>query len=293
MLYRWRMRIMCVDSDGRAVFRWLHEFGDRILRHPADLHGPHMRMDASKTRSSSSMRMVSMMEARDAVNVRSIDSHAHLPTTRTRCTFCLVSIPAQAACFLSAKFGKPGRYVSMQIPSHLAGYDPAIAFIINGQEFPPGNRLLVGARTPPRPPRPPPSPSPSRQSLVPPHRTTCDGIRHLQPSGGTLTARNVTLSYAMVRESLTAAAGRVALLLLVAGGKVVSAHDHDGSDVPEGEVVSPEPLDSILWWHICTMIVAFGILFPIGMVLGIVRSRWHVPVQVLYPSYTARVSDDG
>ncbi|KAI5854783.1 hypothetical protein BZA05DRAFT_392551 [Tricharina praecox] len=85
----------------------------------------------------------------------------------------------------------------------------------------------------------------------------------------------------MVRESLTAAAGRVALLLLVAGGKVVSAHDHDGSDVPEGEVVSPEPLDSILWWHICTMIVAFGILFPIGMVLGIVRSRWHVPVQVV------------
>jgi len=75
-----------------------------------------------------------------------------------------------------------------------------------------------------------------------------------------------------------AAASRV-LLLLLASGNIVSAHDHGGG-IPEGSVVSPEPLDSILWWHICAMIVAFGILFPIGMVLGIVRSRWHVPLQV-------------
>lgn len=29
------------------------------------------------------------------------------------------------------------------------------------------------------------------------------------------------------------------------------------------------------------MVASFGVIFPIGMVLGIVRSRWHVPVQVL------------
>jgi len=76
--------------------------------------------------------------------------------------------------------------------------------------------------------------------------------------------------------------GQVFLLLLSDGVIVVSAHYHDGGDVPEGFVISPEPLDSILWWHICTMIAAFGILFPTGMVLGIVRSRWHVPLQVFY-----------
>ncbi|KAA8911146.1 hypothetical protein FN846DRAFT_897785 [Sphaerosporella brunnea] len=72
---------------------------------------------------------------------------------------------------------------------------------------------------------------------------------------------------------------RFVLLLLLAAG--AAAHEHHGENIPEGAVVSPDPLDSILWWHICTMIVAFGILFPIGMVLGIVRSKWHVPLQVV------------
>jgi hypothetical protein len=74
--------------------------------------------------------------------------------------------------------------------------------------------------------------------------------------------------------------GRIVLLLLAAAAHLSAAHEHHGENIPEGAVVSPDPLDSILWWHICTMIVAFGILFPIGMVLGIVRSKWHVPVQV-------------
>lgn len=37
--------------------------------------------------------------------------------------------------------------------------------------------------------------------------------------------------------------------------------------------------DSILWTHILVQAVAWGILFPTGMVLGIIRSRWHAPVQ--------------
>lgn len=28
-------------------------------------------------------------------------------------------------------------------------------------------------------------------------------------------------------------------------------------------------------------ITAFGFLFPFGMVLGLARNRWHVPVQIL------------
>ncbi|KAG2189166.1 hypothetical protein INT44_004308 [Umbelopsis vinacea] len=42
-----------------------------------------------------------------------------------------------------------------------------------------------------------------------------------------------------------------------------------------------EPIGSIMTLHLASMILAFGIIYPIGMVLGLVKSRWHVPVQVL------------
>jgi len=71
------------------------------------------------------------------------------------------------------------------------------------------------------------------------------------------------------------------LLSLGTGLIPVTAHEHGAEGVPEGKAVSPDPLDSILWIHIFTMITAFGVIIPFGMVLGIIRSRWHVPVQVL------------
>ncbi|KAI1260478.1 hypothetical protein F5Y18DRAFT_254407 [Xylariaceae sp. FL1019] len=39
--------------------------------------------------------------------------------------------------------------------------------------------------------------------------------------------------------------------------------------------------DTILWIHIFLQMLAWGIIFPLGMVLGIVKNRWHVPLQVL------------
>lgn len=51
--------------------------------------------------------------------------------------------------------------------------------------------------------------------------------------------------------------------------------------IQEGEYMSADPIDSILWVHILLMMLSFGIIFPTGMVLGITRNRWHVPVQVL------------
>ena len=36
------------------------------------------------------------------------------------------------------------------------------------------------------------------------------------------------------------------------------AHENDAENIPEGSVVSPDPLDVILWLHIAGMIVAFG-----------------------------------
>ncbi|KAJ5722828.1 Protein YTP1 [Penicillium malachiteum] len=67
-------------------------------------------------------------------------------------------------------------------------------------------------------------------------------------------------------------------LFLIIG--LVTAHgDHE--NVPEGEAISEDPIDSILWIHMILMGFSFGIIFPLGMVLGIVRSRWHVPVQTV------------
>ncbi|KAK8041043.1 hypothetical protein PG994_014050 [Apiospora phragmitis] len=56
-------------------------------------------------------------------------------------------------------------------------------------------------------------------------------------------------------------------------------HDHSSSNIPEGQIVSDDPIDTTLWVHIFIQMAAWGVIFPAGMVLGIVKSRWHVPVQ--------------
>ena len=55
------------------------------------------------------------------------------------------------------------------------------------------------------------------------------------------------------------------------------AHSH--SDVLTEEEVNL-PVDAILWIHIVLQAAVWGVIFPIGMVLGLTRSRWHVPLQV-------------
>ncbi|KAK4065406.1 hypothetical protein Trihar35433_7526 [Trichoderma harzianum] len=76
-----------------------------------------------------------------------------------------------------------------------------------------------------------------------------------------------------------------ALLLSIASfGTLVHAHDHhEGgeSHIPEGEAISLEPVDTILWIHILIQMLAYGVIFPIGMVFGMTKSRWHVPTQIL------------
>ncbi|EMC97321.1 hypothetical protein BAUCODRAFT_138636 [Baudoinia panamericana UAMH 10762] len=54
-------------------------------------------------------------------------------------------------------------------------------------------------------------------------------------------------------------------------------HDH----IEEGEGASNEAIDSVLWAHILIQSLAWGVLFPTGMVLGLVRNRWHVPMQTV------------
>lgn len=55
------------------------------------------------------------------------------------------------------------------------------------------------------------------------------------------------------------------------------AHPHHDKLTEEQ---SNAPTDAILWVHIVLQTAVWGILFPVGMVLGITRSRWHVPLQV-------------
>ncbi|KAH6908915.1 hypothetical protein BKA70DRAFT_1279101 [Coprinopsis sp. MPI-PUGE-AT-0042] len=38
-------------------------------------------------------------------------------------------------------------------------------------------------------------------------------------------------------------------------------------------------MDSIIAVHIALQVLVWGVLFPVGMVLGLTRSRWHVPIQ--------------
>ncbi|KAL9029792.1 MAG: hypothetical protein Q9196_002011 [Gyalolechia fulgens] len=74
---------------------------------------------------------------------------------------------------------------------------------------------------------------------------------------------------------------RRAAVVGLAFGRGILAHEHHDDNIPEGAVISPEPIDTTLWIHILIQILAFGLIFPTGMVLGITRSRWHVPVQTL------------
>ncbi|KAI9746638.1 MAG: hypothetical protein M1818_000352 [Claussenomyces sp. TS43310] len=74
--------------------------------------------------------------------------------------------------------------------------------------------------------------------------------------------------------------GSLVALLIAASSTLSLAHEHHEDEIPEGEGISAEPIDAILWIHILMQMFTFGIIFPTGMVLGIVKNRWHVPVQV-------------
>ena len=88
------------------------------------------------------------------------------------------------------------------------------------------------------------------------------------------------------------------LTLLVLAGSVL-AHEHH-NEISEEE--QKAPVDTILWLHIFLQAAVWGILFPTGMVLGLSRSRWHVPLQVCvisviirsltYPSKECRIPAD-
>jgi hypothetical protein len=67
------------------------------------------------------------------------------------------------------------------------------------------------------------------------------------------------------------------LILSILALNAARAHEHDEELTEEAGHAA---VDSILWIHIFLQAAVWGILFPIGMVFGLSRSRWHVPLQV-------------
>ncbi|CDH60669.1 integral membrane protein [Lichtheimia corymbifera JMRC:FSU:9682] len=63
-------------------------------------------------------------------------------------------------------------------------------------------------------------------------------------------------------------------------GATGHSHNLDPS-VFETSAATDEPIGYIMALHITFMVISFGFLFPFGMVLGLARNRWHVPVQIL------------
>ena len=86
---------------------------------------------------------------------------------------------------------------------------------------------------------------------------------------------NSTMATFRTRPSLPAL-----LLPLLSLTTFASAHGGHES-IPEGHTISRDPIDTTLWAHILIQALAWGLILPVGMVLGLIRSRWHVPVQVL------------
>ncbi|KAF9006199.1 hypothetical protein BDQ17DRAFT_1399114 [Cyathus striatus] len=66
------------------------------------------------------------------------------------------------------------------------------------------------------------------------------------------------------------------LLSFLSLSLLVLAHEHHDQ---LSEEQAHAPVDTILWIHMALQAAVWGVLFPIGMVLGITRSRWHVPLQ--------------
>ena len=65
--------------------------------------------------------------------------------------------------------------------------------------------------------------------------------------------------------------------LAISAVPVAYAHGHHAELTDEERNA---PIDAILWIHMLLQCAVWGILFPLGMVLGMSRSRWHVPLQV-------------
>ncbi|KAJ1916897.1 hypothetical protein IWQ60_007945 [Tieghemiomyces parasiticus] len=74
---------------------------------------------------------------------------------------------------------------------------------------------------------------------------------------------------------ITTATLVLASLLLATGAQAHEGHHHNAN------MSFSSDIDTRLWLHVVFMGLAYGVLFPVGTVLGLVKHRFHVPVQSL------------
>lgn len=67
----------------------------------------------------------------------------------------------------------------------------------------------------------------------------------------------------------------ITLLSIVTLAAAHAGHGH----AAEGSEMNKMPLDWIIILHIVTQVLVWLVVFPVGMILGSSRSRWHVPIQ--------------
>ena len=75
--------------------------------------------------------------------------------------------------------------------------------------------------------------------------------------------------------------GLAGAVLVTTFASTAVAHEHGSDKIEEGETISKDPMDTTLWLHILLQTLVFGVLFPLGMVLGVRSTR------PLLPSYLA------
>ncbi|GAA5991777.1 hypothetical protein JCM5350_005421 [Sporobolomyces pararoseus] len=75
-------------------------------------------------------------------------------------------------------------------------------------------------------------------------------------------------------------------LLLLSLSTIALAHEHHEVETGpyEQNFTNEEPIDFILKWHIGIQVACWGFLFPAGMILGLNKSRYHVPFQLVTSS---------
>lgn len=92
-------------------------------------------------------------------------------------------------------------------------------------------------------------------------------------------------------SSSTASTTTAALVLLALVLPMADAHDHAVGTIPDGAATSPDPIDSTLWAHIFVNMLAFGVMFPVGMVLGVRPPSSSTPSLGIAPFFTTPSSD--
>lgn len=96
--------------------------------------------------------------------------------------------------------------------------------------------------------------------------------------GSALPSHRSFISFFRMPSIAAASSTATTAALLLLSLPMADAHDHAVDGIPDDAATSPDPIDSTLWAHIFVMMLAFGVLFPLGMVLGVSTAASCAPI---------------